>query len=521
VPKRTKRLARCPIFIRRVMLIFCPRGWRMTAQVSDPWRKRGIIMKKAKKIVAYTMCWLLILFMAAPPWVFAQDQAAAQKFTQAELDQMLAPIALYPDSLLSQLLIASTYPLEVVMADRWVKENKGLQGDQLNAELDKQDWDPSVKALVPFPQVLAMMSERLEWTEKLGDAFLDQQDAVMDTIQQLREKAQETGNLKSGKEQKVVTEGNTIVIEPVNPEVIYVPIYDPFLVYGPWWYPDYPPFWYYPPGYRVAGIVFYFPFFCAVGPFWWFGWGHWDWYHHRVFVNVDRHVNINRRDFNDTRIRTETWHHDVGHRRGVLYGHEATRERFGQTSRGSVDNRRVFRGFSTQSSTSSQFHNGSQTVPQTRGPSTAKVPQGTPQVVPHNRGPSTSRVPQGTSQTVPQTRGPSTAKVPQGTPQVVPHNRGPSTSRVPQGTSQTVPQSKGPGGFGQSQPTGSTTRTIFGGMDRGSDVRRQSERGFQSRGSMSSGGGAGVGPRGGGSAGGGRGGSGQGGGGGHGGSGRR
>jgi hypothetical protein len=150
------------------------------------------MMKKTKKIVVCTVSWLLVLFMAAPPWVFAQGQGDTQKFTQAELDQMMAPIALYPDALLAQILMASTYPLEVVMADRWGKEHKGLQGDQLNAELDTQDWDPSVKALVPFPQVLAMMSENLEWTEKLGDAFLDQQDAVMDTVQKLRDKARAT-----------------------------------------------------------------------------------------------------------------------------------------------------------------------------------------------------------------------------------------------------------------------------------------------------------------------------------------
>jgi len=429
-------------------------------------------MKKTKKIVACTVSWLLGLSLAAPPWVFAQDQGLAQKCTQAELEQMLAPIALYPDSLLAQVLMASTYPLEVVMADRWVRENKGLQGDQLNAELDKQDWDPSVKALVPFPQVLAMMSEKLEWTEKLGDAFLDQQDAVMDTIQQLREKAQETGNLKSGKEQTVTTEGDTIEIAPTNPEVIYVPVYNPAIVYGPWWYPDYPPFWYYPPGFVVAGIIFAFPFFCPVGPFWWFGWGHWDWHHHSVFVNVDRHININRRHFNDTHFRTDTWHHDVGHRRGVLYGHEATRERFGQTSRGSVDNRRVFRGFSSGPGTSRQFQGGSQTIPQNRGPSTSRGHQGTSQTIPQNRGPSTSRGHQGTFQTIPQ-------------------NRGPSTSKMPQGTPQTVPQSRGPSVTGQGRPAGVTNRTIFGGMDRGSDVRIQSERGFQSRGSMSSRGGSG------------------------------
>jgi hypothetical protein len=417
-------------------------------------------MKKTKKIIVCIMSWLLVLFLAVPAGVFAQDQETIQKFSQEELAQMLAPIALYPDSLLAQVLMASTYPLEVVMADRWVKEHKDLQGDQLNAELDKQDWDTSVKALVPFPQVLAMMSEKLEWTERLGDAFLDQQDAVMDTIQQLRARAKETDNLKSGKEQTVTTEGNTIVIEPVNPEVIYVPVYDPFIVFAPWWYPAYPPFWYYPRGYAVVSFAFYFPFFCAVGPFWWHGWGHWDWHHHSIFVNVDRHININRHYFHETHIRTETWHHDVRHRRGVLYGHEATRERFGQTSRGSVENRRVFRGFGTQSSTSRQFHGGSQTVPQQRGPSTSRQLHVTPQTVPQNRGL--------------------------------------NTSRVPQGTSPTVPQSRGPGQFGQGQPTGRTNRTIFGGMERGSDVRRQSERGFQSRGGTSSHGGGSSVPRGGG-----------------------
>ena len=414
-------------------------------------------MKKTHKIVGCTVSWLLVLFMAASPWVFAQDQGARQKFTQEELDQMLAPIALYPDSLLAQVLMASTYPLEVVMAERWVKEKKGLQGDQLNAELDKQNWDPSVKALVPFPQVLAMMSEQLEWTEKLGDAFLDQQAAVMDTIQKLRQKAQETGNLKSGKEQKVVAAGNTIVIEPTNPQVIYVPVYDPFIVYGPWWYPAYPPFWYYPYGYAVAGFAFYFPFFCAVGPYWHHGWGHWDWHHHGMHVNVARHVNINNRMHGSRAgIRTEAWRHDVGHRRGVLYAHDATRQRFGQASRGSVDNRRVFRGFSSGSSTSRQLQVTSQTVRQ---------------------------------------------------------NRGLSTSRLPHGTSQTVPQSKGPSGFGQGRPEHGTNRTIFGGMERGSNVTRQGERGSQSRGDMSPRSGAEGGPRGGGFGGGGHGGSGYGGGG--------
>jgi hypothetical protein len=346
--------------------------------------------------------------------------------------------------------MASTYPLEVAMADRWVRENKGLQGDQLNAELDKKDWDPSVKALVPFPQVLAMMGTQLEWTEKLGDAFLDQQDAVMDTIQHLREKAQATGNLKSSNEQTVTTEENAIEIAPTNPEVIYVPVYNPAIVYGPWWWPAYPPFWYYPPGFVVTGIIFAFPFFCPVGPFWWHGWGFWDWHHRTIFVNIDRHININRIHISDTHFRTETWRHDVTHRRGVLYRNEADRVRFGQSSKGSVDNRRVFRGFST---------------------------------------------------------GPSTSGASHGTFNITPQNKGPSTTKVPQGMLQTGPQGKGTSSVGQGRPTGSANRTIFGGsMDRGSDVRRQSARGFQSRGSVTPRGGTSVGPRSGGSSGGGHGG---------------
>ncbi len=151
---------------------------------------------KTKRILMHTLIWLLLLLTLSPLLVFAQDQPTSRRFMQEELDQMLAPIALYPDSLLAQVLMAATYPLEVVQADRWAKINRNLTGDQLNDALDNKNWDPSVKALVPFPQVLAMMSERLEWTQKLGDAFLDQEDEVMGTVQELRAKAEAAGNLK-------------------------------------------------------------------------------------------------------------------------------------------------------------------------------------------------------------------------------------------------------------------------------------------------------------------------------------
>jgi len=157
------------------------------------------------------------------------------------LEQILAPIALYPDSLLAQILMASTYPLEVVQADRWAKQNKDLKGDALTAALEKQPWDPSVKSLVNFPQVLAMMSEKLDWTQKLGDAFLAQQKDVMDTVQGLRKKAVDAGNLKTTKEQQVIVEKETIIIEPASTQVVYVPTYNPTVVYGAWPYPAYPP----------------------------------------------------------------------------------------------------------------------------------------------------------------------------------------------------------------------------------------------------------------------------------------
>lgn len=161
-----------------------------------------------------------------------QDQPNAQQnmprqsrpaFTQQELDQMLAPIALYPDSLLSQILMASTYPLEVIEAARWSKANPNLKGDQAVQAVAENTWDPSVKSLVAFPQILMMMDEKLNWMERLGDAFLSQQQAVMDTVQHLRQKASDAGNLTSNDQIRVDQQGPAIVVEPANPQVVYVP----------------------------------------------------------------------------------------------------------------------------------------------------------------------------------------------------------------------------------------------------------------------------------------------------------
>ena len=236
---------------------------------------------------------LLILLLAAPSGVLGQESGKPATYKAEELNQMIAPIALYPDSLLANVLVAATFPLEVVAADRWVKQNKGLKGDQLNAALDKMRWDLSVKALAPFPQVLAMMSEQLEWTQALGNAFLAQQSEVMATVQKLRAKAQAEGNLKSTQEQKVEVKDQSIVIEPANPTVVYVPTYNPTVIYGAWPYPAYPPYAYYPYGGVVAAGVLGFAAGVAVGAAWNNGWGSWNWHGGSMNVNVNRNVNIN------------------------------------------------------------------------------------------------------------------------------------------------------------------------------------------------------------------------------------
>ena len=189
---------------------------------------------------------------AAPQPAAAPATAPADPLLKSEqLDALVAPIALYPDNLLSLVLMASTYPLEVVQADRWVTENKNLKGDALKAAVDKQQWDDSLKSLAATPSVLSMMSSKLDWTQKLGDAVLAQQPDVMDAIQRMRSKAQANDKLKSTSQQTVTVkqEANkqVVVIEPKDPNTVYVPYYDPNVVYGGWSYPEYPPYYFPPP----------------------------------------------------------------------------------------------------------------------------------------------------------------------------------------------------------------------------------------------------------------------------------
>src|SRR5512135_1703401 len=210
-------------------------------------------MKGRRGFCVRLLLWSLVLLLAAPPggiMAQGQDSGGQTIFRQEELDQMLAPIALYPDELLVQVLMAATYPLEVVQAARWIEANPYLKGDQLAAALEQQDWDPSVKSLVNFPSVLQMMNARLDWMQMLGDAFLAQEEQVMDTVQQLRQRAQAQGSLRTTAEQTVVVDPQSQEInsEPAAPQVVYVPVYDPMFVYGQWWSAAYRPYYYHPRG---------------------------------------------------------------------------------------------------------------------------------------------------------------------------------------------------------------------------------------------------------------------------------
>ena len=295
-----------------------------------------------------TLAWFLTVLLATPPTILAQ-QAEQTVFKQEELDQILAPIALHPDPLVSQILMASTYPLEVVQADRWAKQNAKLKGDALTAALEKQDWDASVKSLVNFPQVLTMMSEKLDWTQKLGDAFLADQKVVLDTIQKLRAKAQESGNLKTTQEQTVIVEEKIIKIEPANPQVIYVPSYNPTVVYGAWPYPAYPPYYYYPPGY-VATSMFAFGAGVAMGAAWGYAWGNSNWGGGNVDVDVNRNFNSNRnidrsKYQGGDRGQGGRFQHNPEHRKGVSYRDQGTSQKFNRASTNdAIKSREQFRG---------------------------------------------------------------------------------------------------------------------------------------------------------------------------------
>jgi uncharacterized protein DUF3300 len=307
------------------------RSMRATTRSGESFSARGANfhgLRYGRHVLAFMLA-LGLLFVTLPQNLAAQDsQAPAQSSAQDsqgaapaqstytaqttdQLDQMVAPIALYPDSLVAQVLAASTFPAEIVEADRWVQANPDLKGDDLAKAVDQQTWDPSVKALTAFPSVLANMDKNLSWTSSLGDAYYNQQSDVMNAIQVMRQKAQQSGNLKDTPQQTVQTQGSEIVIQPAAPDVVYVPAYNPWLVYG---YPVAPwPFWYQTPGiwfggpFLSWGIGFNIGFYGGYG----WGWNNWgaNWGGHTVVYNHNTYISHSNTFYNRS-----NYYHNGGER---------------------------------------------------------------------------------------------------------------------------------------------------------------------------------------------------------------
>lgn len=291
------------------------------------------------------MLLMLAFVLLCPVGLYAADNQT--DFSQAELDQMMAPVALYPDSLLSQILMASTYPAEVAEAVQWSKAHPDKEGDAAVSAVQDKSWDPSVLSLVAFPQVLDMMGKEPEWVQNMGDAFLASPDAVMDTVQTLRNKAKDEGNLETTKEQTVTVEQadtqQIIIIEPADPATVYVPVYNPTIVYGTWWWPSYRPYYYYPPGYTfgsalVAGIGFGVGIAITNSL-----WGNCNWRNRDIDINVNRFNNINVNRRLDVNRNSVSWKHNAVNRRGVPYRDKGTRNKYTRQRSGTKE-REAYRG---------------------------------------------------------------------------------------------------------------------------------------------------------------------------------
>jgi hypothetical protein len=286
-------------------------------------------------------------------------QEQASKIPPDQLDSLVAPIALYPDPLLAQTLAASTYPLELIQLQQWLAKNPGLKDKALADAVAKEPWDPSIQALAGLPEVVKRLADDIQWTTDLGNAFLAQQSDVMDAVQRMRKKAQDKGNLKSSEQQKVETQvvenKSVIVIEQASPQVVYVPSYDPVVVYGPAVYP-YPYYPYYPAGYYAAGLAISFGVGVMMGAFWSGGWG-WGsgWGNNDININNNNNFNRNSNIGGGNRGNigggnrpsqlpnrggagggrgNSTWGHNPQHRGGAPYRDRATADRFGGTTRG-------------------------------------------------------------------------------------------------------------------------------------------------------------------------------------------
>jgi len=289
----------------------------------------------------------------------SQEQAAgagqqeAAKIPPDQLDSLVAPIALYPDPMLAQVLAASTYPLEIIQLQQWLAKNKDLKDKALVDAVSKQPWDPSIQGLAAIPEVVKRLADDIQWTTDLGNAFLAQQSDVMDAVQRMRKKAQDSGNLKSTEQQKVETKvvesKQVVVIQQANPEVVYVPTYNPTVVYGPPVYP-YPPIYYPPPGYYAAGMAISFGVGLAMGAAWGGGWGYgcgWGG-NNNVTINNNNNFNRNSNIQGGNRVSNQptrgggnrgggggnSWQHNPQHRGGTPYSDRSTANKYGGTTRG-------------------------------------------------------------------------------------------------------------------------------------------------------------------------------------------
>ena len=298
--------------------------------------------------IAIALCGAIVALLPAKAVAQSSPQPAASQsaapLKPEQLEQLAAPIALYPDPLLAQVLMAATYPLEVVAAERWVTANKTLKPEELKAQAEKKGWDKSVVALVATPDVLKMMSDKLDWTQQIGDALLAQQADLMDAVQRLRTKAKAQNKLATTKQQVVSTKQEqgkeVIAIEPAEPETIYVPYYDPAVVYGAWPYSDYPPYYFPWPGYIARGVIatgIAFGAGYALGR-WTSGGNYWggsvNWGNNNI--NINRPININN-------ARVNHFEHNPAHRHGVKYP-QNLQQKFANRPGGDANQRLDFRG---------------------------------------------------------------------------------------------------------------------------------------------------------------------------------
>ena len=317
---------------------------------------RNMIIRTVRELTV-AIC-VAALLPANPAFSIAETQQATAPAEQAatrippdQLDSLVAPIALYPDPLLSQTLVASTYPLEVIQLKQWLDQHKDLKDKALADAVQKQDWDPSIQAMAALPDVVKQLADNIKWATDLGNAFLAQQNDVMDAVQRMRKKAKDAGNLKSSEQQKVeskvVESKQVIIVEQANPQVVYVPSYNPVVVYGAPVYP-YPPIHYPPPGYYAAGMAISFGVGVAMGAMWSGGWGyHCGWGgNNNVYINNNNNFvnNSNRQNINNSNRNTNnvnrgsagnnSWQHNPQHRGGAPYSDKSVANKYGGTTRG-------------------------------------------------------------------------------------------------------------------------------------------------------------------------------------------